>query len=244
MHCKNLLPASTPDHPQAKLGYCPWRQVIPVRTTIPSLCSSSKDSSCKKQKNSSGNQSRKGIDLNHKIAMEASPPSLPAWDLIPHHGLFFPLSPASACCHAPSATQGDRRDELWGGCSDHSGGRSSGRRAQWWEEIRGRVERRPRLWEGAAGGTMTRAVGGSGGSSSGPYRGAADEGGPDCVSAGAEGAMKGSVDEGDASGWGWGWKKKWGQFGPFTCPIAAKLTMWTEKRPEGRNGPQIQQFRD
>lgn len=45
-HCKNLLPASTPDHPQAKIGYCPWRQVIPVRTTIPSLCSSSNLSSC------------------------------------------------------------------------------------------------------------------------------------------------------------------------------------------------------
>jgi len=46
-HAKYLLPASEPDQLQLKIGYRSWWHLSPVLTTIPSLCSSSRCSSCK-----------------------------------------------------------------------------------------------------------------------------------------------------------------------------------------------------
>ena len=54
--------------------------------------------------------SRKEIDLNHKIAMDASPPSLHAWDPIQGRGLSFRPSPACACCHAQQSSVGGERE--------------------------------------------------------------------------------------------------------------------------------------
>ena len=45
--------------------------------------------------------SRKQIDFYHKIAMDASPPSLHTWDPIQGRGSSFLPSPTWACCHVP-----------------------------------------------------------------------------------------------------------------------------------------------
>ena len=54
--------------------------------------------------------SRKEIDLNHKIVMDASPPSLHAWDPIQGRGLSFRPSPACACCHVQQSSVGGGRE--------------------------------------------------------------------------------------------------------------------------------------
>jgi len=163
--------------------------------------------------------SRKQIDFYHKIAMDASHPSLHAWDSIQGRDWSFLPSPTRVCFHAPATElaegEGERRTRSGVAVDEETGGRSSGRR------LSARMEHRRDF------GLATRTGGRTCWRYPGKAVGRAVGGG--CRRAEQRDEMR----PGETEGYGGGWTKMraYWSFHVTHCPLT---TASTEKLVQGR----------